>query len=210
MTRHSSGIRRLFGGFTGRENGSLTTESVIVFPIFVWAITLTYTYFDGFRESTANLKAAYTVSDLISREGEVELTDAYALSMYSVFNRMVRDNSALKMRLSYIRFVEGAEGEEDTHSVLWTTRCGYNTAWTDDNVNKLAAHLPEMADLDTLIVVETSKDYVPLLTTGWLNRDHKFNNLIFTRPRFAPKIESDFSPTFCPQDLASENAATGA
>ncbi len=199
MARLSSRIHRLVGSFTARENGSLTVESVIIFPVLVWAVTLTYTYFDGFRESTANLKAAYTVSDLISRESQVPITETYALSMHSIFNRMVRDNSTLSMRLSFVTYQEGDEGEEGRHNVEWSTSCGYQNIWTNDNVDRLSDSLPEMADLDSLIIVETSKDYVPLLTTGWLNRTHQFDNLVFTRPRFSPKIEDDdIAPDFCP------------
>ncbi|MEW2917269.1 hypothetical protein AB1A64_09360 [Ruegeria sp. ANG10] len=201
MKRLSSCIRHLFSSFISRERGSLSMETALIFPVFVWSITLTYTYFDGFSESTANVKAAYTVSDLISREGEIDLTDNYAQSMYSIFNRMVRDNSPLNMRLSFVRFEKGGDGEEDTHTVVWTTRCGYDSAWSNDNIADLADRLPEMADLDTLIVVETSKAYVPLLNTGWLNRDHEFENIVFTRPRFSPQITEDFSPVFCQQDV---------
>ena len=203
MTRLTSCIRRILGTFAGREIGSLSVESVLIFPILVWTVTLTYTFFDGFRENTANLKAAYTISDLISREGENEITDTYATSMYLLFNRMVANNSPLKMRLTVVTYKK----DDNEHVVNWTTRCGYESAWTNDNVNELANRLPPMADLDTLIIVETSKDYVPVLNTSWLTRDHTFDNLIFTRPRFVPIVKGNPSAEFCQQDVPAVGVA---
>ncbi|CUH44854.1 TadE/TadG family type IV pilus assembly protein [Ruegeria atlantica] len=199
MTRLTSRIRHLLGTFSGKENGNLSLESALIFPMLVWSITLTYTYFDGFLESSANLKAAYTVSDLISREGEDAITDTYAESMYLLFNRMVTNNSPLKMRLSAIQYIAADQdaGTEERYRVEWSTACGFNGNWTNDNLDPLIDRLPEMADLDTLIIVETSKDYVPLLNTGWLTRDHTFNNFIFTRPRFVPMVKGPDSTHFC-------------
>lgn len=203
MTRIPSRIRNLLGTFASKENGSLSIETALIFPVLVWTVTLTYTFFDGFLENTSNLKAAYTVSDLISREGENEITDTYAESMYLVYNRMVTDNSPLKMRLSAIQYIaaDDDEGTEERYRVEWSTTCGFESNWTADNLDPLIERLPRMADLDTLIIVETSKPYVPILNTEWLSRDHIFNNFIFTRPRFVPIVKGNVSDHFCQQDV---------
>lgn len=199
MTRPISRIRHLIGNFAGKENGNLSLESALIIPMLVWSVTLTYTYFDGFVESTANLKAAYTVSDLISRESENEITDTYAESMYSIYNRMVRDNSTLKMRLSVIQyFAEDVDaGTEERYNVEWSTACGFDGTWTNDNLDPLIEKLPAMANADSMIIVETTKPYVPILDTDWLDRDHTFSNFIFTRPRFVPIVKGDVSDQFC-------------
>ncbi|WP_282118797.1 TadE/TadG family type IV pilus assembly protein [Ruegeria atlantica] len=197
MTRLYSCLRRALGTFVRRESGSLTVESALLAPMLVWSVVMTYGYFDGFRESTANLKAAFTVSDLISREAENEITDTYASSMYVIFNRMVRDNTPLKMRLSLVRY----NAEDDLHIVEWSTHCGFTGTWNNGNVKPLADTLPAMADLDTLIVVETSKDYDPPINTDWLASPHKFDNVVFTRPRFVPTIKANVSDRFCQQDV---------
>lgn len=203
MTRIASRIRHSLGTFASNENGNLSVETAIILPLLVWTVTLTYTYFDGFRENTANLKAAYTVSDLISREGEDAITDNYAESMYLVYNRMVTDNSPLKMRLSVIQYIAADvdAGTEERYRIEWSTTCGFEGNWTNDNLDPLVELLPEMADLDTMIIVETSKDYVPLLNTTWLDRDHTFNNFVFTRPRFVPIVKGNVSDHFCQQDV---------
>ncbi|WP_170464336.1 TadE/TadG family type IV pilus assembly protein [Ruegeria arenilitoris] len=212
MTRFFSRFRRSLGIFAVRENGSLSLETALIFPVLVWAITLTYTYFDGFRESTANLKAAFTISDLISREGEREVTDTYATSMYLLFNRMVGSNSPLQMRLTVITYIAPDEdtGTEEDFIVNWSTHCGYQGIWTDDNVKPLADRLPAMANLDTLIIVETSKEYVPRLNTSWLTKDYVFDNFVFSRPRFVPIVKGTPSTQFCADASALAQTAPGA
>ncbi|WP_170409103.1 TadE/TadG family type IV pilus assembly protein [Ruegeria atlantica] len=206
MTRLTLRIRHLLGTFAGKENGNLSLESALIFPMLVWSVTLTYTYFDAFRENTANLKAAYTISDLISREGEGDdpLTDTYAQSMYLMYNRMVTANSPLKMRLSVIQYFAADDnaGTEERYLVEWSTACGYESNWTNDNLEPLIEKLPPLADTDSLIIVETSKPYVPILDTNWLDRDHTFENFVFTRPRFVPIVKGPASTHFCQQDAA--------
>ena len=54
--------------FTRDEGGTATTEAVLVFPMLIWALMAMAIYFDAFRVRSVNLKAAYTISDMISRE----------------------------------------------------------------------------------------------------------------------------------------------
>jgi hypothetical protein len=196
MTRYFLSIRQYLRRFARKEDGGLAFEGIVVFPIFVWSITLGYTFFDGFRQNTANLKAAYTVGDLISRETD-ELTDTYALSMYTLMRRMVNNNSTLKMRLSFIMYQE----DDDRHYVLWTTTCGFTGEWNNANIDRIKDKLPPMSDLDTLILVETMNDYDPLFRTGWLTKDYEFRNFVFTRPRFTDLVAApDISANFCQGD----------
>ena len=55
----------------------------MIFPLLLWTITFTFTAFEGFRQSASNLKAAYTVSDLISRESAA-VTDVYIDSLHEL------------------------------------------------------------------------------------------------------------------------------
>ncbi|MFY2826092.1 TadE/TadG family type IV pilus assembly protein [Ruegeria sp. MALMAid1280] len=203
MTRYFLSFRQFLARFARSEHGGLAFEGIVVFPIFVWSITLGYTFFDGFRQNTANLKAAYTVGDLISRETD-ELTDTYAQSMYTVMRRMVNNNSTLKMRLSFIMYQE----DDDRHYVHWSTTCGFVGTWDNSNIDRIKENLPPMADLDTLILVETLNDYNPLFKTGWLTKDHEFTNFVFTRPRFTDLVKApDISPIFCQGDAGPVDVA---
>ena len=209
MKRFLSRIPRSLSNFARRENGSLSVETAIIFPVLTWAVTLTYSYFDGFLESTANVKAAYTISDLISREGDREITDTYAESMYVLYNRMVANDSPLRMRLSVVTYVaaDPDTGADEYYIVNWSTHCGFEGNWTQDNHDPLIEKLPAMADLDTLIIVETSKEYIPRTTTKWLSGGNEFNNFVFSRPRFVPIVKGNPSAKFCQLDIPPAQTA---
>ncbi|WP_420584393.1 pilus assembly protein [Ruegeria sp.] len=174
----------------------LTVDAVLIFPMLVWTITGSFTYFEGFRESASNLKAAYTVGDLISRE-TVDITETYLDSMHELSERMINNGTQLNMRVSGIRFDEA----DDRHYVEWSSACGYDAIWTNANVENMRDNLPPMPDQDFLVVVETTNRYEPtfnaVLGMRWVSEDHTFTNFVFTRLRFAPKIDGPNSLNFC-------------
>lgn len=191
-----SRIRRRLGSFSRNERGMMTVDAVIIFPMLVWTITGAFTFFDGFRQSASNLKAAYTVGDLISRETQ-QITDTYIGSLHELMQRMVSNNSELKLRVTLVVFDE----DDDRHYVRWSTQCGYGAIWTNANIGNMRDNLPPMPNQDTLIIVETSNDYEPvfetILSDGWVSRDKVFTNFVFTRPRFTNEIAADVSVTSC-------------
>ncbi len=181
-------------GFTARnESGMLTVEAILVFPMLIWTITGTFTFFEGFRQSAANLKAAYTVGDLISRETDA-ITNTYIDSMHELMERMVNNGTELNMRVSLIVFDEGADRNstgDDRHIVRWSTTRGYDDVWTNDNIENMRDSLPPMPHQDTLIIVETTNQFAPTFGSGWVADDHTFTNFVFTRPRFTNEIASN-------------------
>lgn len=179
-------IRQFLGTTARSENGVLTVEALLAFPILVWSVTLAFTFFDGFRQSAANLKAAYTVGDLISRETQA-ITQTYVDSMHLLMQRMVNNRSEMKLRMTLVVFDE----DDDRHYVRWSAERGYNDVWDNNNVANLRDALPPMPDQDTLIIVETSNHYDPMFKTVWMDDDHTFTNFVFTRPRFTNEIASN-------------------
>ncbi|WP_170381594.1 TadE/TadG family type IV pilus assembly protein [Ruegeria atlantica] len=190
-------IRQFLGSTARGEKGALSLEAILVLPFFIWTITLAYTYFDGFRQSAANVKAAYTVSDLISREA-VGITDTYVASMHLLMQRMANNNSEMRMRISLVKYHE----EDEKHTLEWTSDCGFGSSWSNGTVGQLAERLPPMADQNTLIIVETSNDYDPVLKTGWIEDNFTFDNFVFTRPRFVTDLAGPDSSTPCQETLA--------
>ncbi len=179
-------LLKSFRLFKRNEVGTMTVDAVLIFPMLLWTATATYTWFEGFRQSASNLKAAYTIGDLISRETET-INDTYINSLYELMIRMVNNGSPMSMRVSLLVFDE----DDDRHYVQWSTARGYSWIWTDDNVEDIRAALPPMPNRDTLILVETSNEYVPIFNEI-LVKDISFDNFIFTRPRFTNEISADF------------------
>lgn len=174
-------INRFFLRFARDTHGSITVEFVLMAPMMFWAVMASYVYFDGYRQSALNLKAAYTVSDLISRE-TAAINNDYIDSMYNVLELMVRPDSTMKMRISVVRYDQA----DDRYYVDWSKARGYTTVRTDDNVMDIKTKLPVMPDGERVILVETDNTYVPLFNVGL--GDKELDNFVFTRPRFAPLV----------------------
>lgn len=170
--------------FKRDESGILTVEAIMIFPLLFWAVTATYVVFEGFRQSASNLKAAYTIGDLISRETRT-ITETYVDTLHELMEAMVNNRSEMRMRISLIVYDE----EEKRHEVRWSTVRGYDFEWTNANIKEIENSLPPMPDQDTLILVETSNDYVPFRTPGWgIGTGITFDNFVFTRPRFTNEV----------------------
>ncbi len=181
-------LRNHLRKFARDTEGVIAIETMLTLPIIFWTIIGCYTFFDAYRQSASNLKAAYTIGDLISRETQ-EIDETYVDSMHQLMQIMIRNTENVSMRLTLIAFDE----EEDRHFVRWSTVRGFDTEWTDGNIHLMRDRLPPMPNADTLIVVETSNDFQPPLVFGvlfnWgLIGEIELNNFIFTRPRFTNEI----------------------
>ncbi|TMV08035.1 pilus assembly protein [Ruegeria sediminis] len=175
-------MRKSLKNFRSDESGSILVEALLALPVLLWAIAATFTYFDGFRQSASNLKAAFTVSDLISRETRT-ITETYLDSMHELMELMVDNGTQMNVRISLIAFDE----DDDRHYVRWSGIRGFDEEWTDDNIHLIRDKLPPMPNADTLILVETSNTYVPFFNVG-LGNNITFDNFVFTRPRFTNEI----------------------
>jgi Flp pilus assembly protein TadG len=95
-------LRARLSAYFRNTGGSVSVELVLVTPMLFWAIGASYVFFDGYRQSTVNLKAAYTISDLVSRE-TAAVNDDYIDSMYNLLQLLTRAQSEVKLRISVIR-----------------------------------------------------------------------------------------------------------
>ncbi len=184
MTSIMTKMAKCLKSFRRDERGIITVEAIMVFPLLFWTVSMTFVAFEGFRQSASNLKAAFTVSDLISRETQT-ITDVYIDSLHELMEKMVNNNSQMNLRVSLIVFDE----EDDRHYVRWSSTRGYDVKWTDDSIHEIRSQLPPMPNQDTLILVETSNEYVPIFYTGFkFATGVTFENFVFTRPRFTNEI----------------------
>lgn len=167
--------------FAGETRGSVSVEFLLVIPLVFWAYMAAYVFFDGYRQSAVNLKAAYTISDLVSRETDF-LTDEYIDSMYSLMQLLTRTSSSVSLRITVVRWDAG----DDRYYVDWSTNREYGSNLTNATIGDIAAKLPVMPDNERVILVETINTYVPALNVGM--DDQQLENFVFTRPRFAPQL----------------------
>ncbi|WP_146346818.1 TadE/TadG family type IV pilus assembly protein [Phaeobacter marinintestinus] len=174
-------FRQYAKSFLSGTDGNVTIEFVMVMPFLFWAFMASYVFFDGFRQSTLNVKAAYTISDLISRETQ-PINDDYVDSMVELMEAMTRSRSQVRMRISVIRWDE----EDNRYYVDWSATRGLGTERTDETISHIRDQLPSMPDDERVILVETANKFIPLYNIGM--DDKNLKNIVFTRPRFAPQV----------------------
>lgn len=176
--------------FARDEEGSSVVEMCFYLPMLVFIFVAMFTYFDLFRQQTVNLKAAYTISDLISRETE-EINDTYIDSMYNLHDLLTRVDTTIALRVSVVRW----DDDDQRYYVDWSVQRGDTlTPWTDSSISDVKDNLPTMPDQERIILVETENMVNAAFDLGALPGLHdslgiqNVSSFVFTRPRFASQV----------------------
>jgi hypothetical protein len=172
-------MKRLFSKSLKSETGSISVEAILMFPLLVWAYMGMYVFFEGLRESNINLKATYTVADLLSREEE-EMNRPKLERMHAVYRWMSRSlEDFVQLRVSVVRFHE----DGDWYELMWSEPVnGVEDLEQADVSEVLQPHVPIMADQSSAIVVETWTIYQPIMRIG-LQNNVDIYNIVVTSPR---------------------------
>lgn len=175
-------LRHRLTCFRQDREGSISVEFALYAPLLLGVFAAFYTFFDAFRQESMNLKAAYTISDLISRETNY-INNTYLDSMYSMAGLLIRGDTTFGMRVTVVRWDEA----DQSYYVDWSkVRGGGYVEWTDANINVVKDDLPAMPDQERVILVETNNTVDPVFRIGLPTME--INNFVFTRPRFAPQV----------------------
>ncbi len=181
MKQVTSHIIARIRSFRKNAEGSLSVETVLIFPILLWVYIAMFVYFDVFREENTNLKAAYTVSDLLSRRLD-GVDEAYIDGMNDIFDYLTNSTDPTWIRVSVIKW----DDHNDEYKVDWSYATKSKPPHTDTTINTLAHKIPELPVGDSLIVVETTMTYKPMFNAGF--GELQLENFVVTRPRFAPQL----------------------
>jgi hypothetical protein len=188
-----SRLRQPFHRFAGEERGTVLAEGVIALPILLWAYVGLFAYWDAFRSLNTLQKAAYTISDMISRENPTttSLTSAYVVGMDKVLEYLIDADTDAKLRVTSVTWSDTNQRFE----VHWS-RSPYDQLpeMTTDMLQAYAGHIPSMTAGDYVIIVEVQMPYTPAFNVGL--SPQTFGQFIVTRPRFIPCIPMDSAP--CP------------
>lgn len=174
-------IRQFAQRFRKDDSGTVAVESIIVLPLLFWSLMAMYAFFDAYRQASLNVKAAYTIGDMLSRETNF-VTNDYMNTAHNLFDLMTRSNSASKLRVTVVRW----DGVNNQYKRDWSKTRGSVPELTNTQVRNLAAKLPVMPHNERVIVVETWARYYPPFNVGIDEQD--LYNFVFTRPRFAPQL----------------------
>ncbi|KAJ55314.1 hypothetical protein ACMU_11490 [Actibacterium mucosum KCTC 23349] len=168
----------------------ITAEAVIAMPFLVWWYIGSFVFFDAFQARNVNLKAAYTVADMLSREdGSVNANYIYGLErVYSYLATGSGSNAAIRVTL--VRCSQNCDQDNGYRllEVDWSMGTDDLAALTTGQMSTYLDDIPIMPAGDRVILLETFIDYEPAWDVGILNPSD-FDNLIVTRPRFVPQIQ---------------------
>ena len=193
-------LRSCLTRFARDERGSVVAEAVVALPILLWAYLALFVYWDGFRTINTVQKAAYTISDMISRE-MVAVTPAYVTDMDSIMEYLIDADQNVAVRVSSVTF-SAARNRYEIHwsrSTDTTTLPALTTASLQafgDCATAARCRIPEMADADFVVIVETRTAYEPVFSVGV--EDMTIEQFIVTRPRFVTCVLMSGVGTSCP------------
>ncbi len=177
-----SRARRSVVRFARDTEGTVTIESLMALPILMFWYIASFTFFDAFRVMNINDKAAYTLSDLISRtRADVTLNQSYINGMNTVFDYLVKYEGDTWIRITSV----GWDDTNSEYTQLWSASTKSQPTLTSGDLNQadVIARLPNMKAGETIILVETSLVYNPPFNVGI--QPLPYTAFIFTAPRFA-------------------------
>lgn len=178
-------MRRPLRAFARDEGGSIVAEAVIVLPLFLWAYIALFVYWDAFRSMNTVQKAAFTVSDMISRE-QIGITSDYIDGMRDVAEYLIDENQDIRMRVTSATWSD----DNDRFEVHWSASPGNTmTPQTTASLQDYISQIPTMSAGDFVIILEMEVDYTPGFNTYM--SDQVFRQFIVTRPRFLPCLPLD-------------------
>lgn len=179
MIRLMNSIRK----FARAESGSYVIEGVVILPLLIWAVMAVVVFVDAFRMQTLNLRSTYVIADAVSRLWD-PVTDDYFEGLWNLHGLQVGFAHPTELRMSVVQWSE----DDDEYVLRWseTTDETSYPALDQDDVDDREVVIPELADGDTLVLVETWMGYTPLFSVGL--PEMVFNNYIFVSPRFTPQI----------------------
>ena len=93
----------------------LSVEAVLIFPLLIWGYAGFFTLYDSYRSKVLNIQAAYTVSDLLSRERNV-IDDDYIAGLHNVYRQVTHARQTSFLRITVLQY----DATNDDHILLWS------------------------------------------------------------------------------------------
>lgn len=173
-------MQRFLGRFRRDESGSVTVETVLMVPMLVWAYLGIYVFFDVFHTQSVNIKASYTIGDMLSRETDY-VTPNYITGLTTLQGVLLNTEEPRALQITVFSY----DATNDRYVVRWSRPSG-TSALTTASLAGLRDILPVMPDGEIAILTHSRVAYEPSFDVG-LNA-LTFDEYTVTRPRFAPQL----------------------
>ncbi|OYX45252.1 MAG: hypothetical protein B7Z02_01380 [Rhodobacterales bacterium 32-67-9] len=166
--------------------GSMPVEGLLASVWLIWWYIASFQFFDAYRQKNVNLKAAYTIADMISRVQQDEAIDAdYIEGMNTLFDYLTFSRKPTWVRVSSVIW----DDTDNRYEVAWSYATGTTPGQTDTTIQDDAYRIPVMPAADSVILVETNMAYEPIFNIGL--KAQWYTTFIPTRPRFTSCVKYD-------------------
>lgn len=167
--------------FRRDERGVVTAELILSMLWLCWWYVASFAIFDGYRQYNANIKATYTLGDLISRQSQVGPDFLDGLS--DMYDFLINWRAPSEVRYTSLYWDES----DDQYEVDWSHTTGTWAALTTADLADLEDKLPNLVDGEYVILVESRSMFQSAFNVGPTN-GLVFNNFVVTSPRFAANV----------------------
>ena len=185
----SQALSRALRRFHRDDEASLSVEAVLVLPLLFWAFAASYAFFDIYRAKNLSLKGNYAISDLLSRETNT-IDMNYLNGAKKVFSYLTHTDTSSWLRVTVVHCTANCSRDDRTLERDWSRATnGLPTFTNADIMAHFEPIIPWIATGERVIIVESGIEYDPPFSqalTGLGPRD--FNDIVMTRPRFAPQL----------------------
>ena len=168
------------------EEGSIAVETLLMVPLLAWVFIATLTYFDAYRKQAASLRAGMTVSDMFSRETNVDAD--FVEGARGLLRYLAPGDPNPDIRVTAFKW----DDDDDEYSSIWSEERGPRDALSTADLATITEILPLMSDNEVAILVETWIKFEPKFSAGLEEYDMTTYTVI--SPRFTPHICWDETP----------------
>lgn len=189
-------LANAIGRFRKDDRGSLSVEAALMLPMLCFFYVGSFVWFDAFRAQNTNLKAGYTIADMLSRES-LPVSDDYLNGLNRIFDYLTYSRHNTYIRVTSVKCTDKCDDDATRAlEVCWSWASTGRTAHTqatltanelDGNTTSLADRIPLMPLGDTVLMTETFMAYEPPFDVGIGAQYFEYHTV--TRPRFAPEVE---------------------
>lgn len=209
MNIYIQNIRQRLIEFRDGTQGTVTIEAVLMLPLLAWAYVAMFTYFDAFRTRNTAEKAAYTISDSMTRITE-GVDENYIEGMKKLFDYLTPRNYPTELRVSEIQWVlqdpNDPESEGD-YEVRWSYGAQGKEKLTNSTLETLTNQLPNLVAGERLVLVEAQSKWKPFFNVGLDAREFDF--FVPTSPRFSSQVAWDGASIYIGDNTGNDDAEGG-
>lgn len=192
-------LKRALNKFHRAEDGSFAVEAILVTPLLFTGLMLSFGWFTAFQAKAEANKAAYTLSDYITRQTEA-ITPEFIEGLADIY-RFLNNDGDISLRVSAVKW-STADNDDGQYELVWSDAEGDYTALSNGGLSDIEARLPIMTDGAEVIVVETERSWSAPFDMGL--DDVVFADFVVTTPRFAAQIPFDDGSQTTTSDASEE------